>query len=161
MAYLPGTRGGPHTNKPTARKHRITHATALMRRLTFDLDKYSSHDESTSYRARSVNIHNALEGIIAIRSLGGERLPAASYDLRLNLQKVLFLAIGEESRFFFVCFQHISCQMHFYQTPGGFPPHTIHREGSTVTLGWVVASNQRDPFKIHDAVAGFVDRCPT
>ena len=51
--------------------------------------------------------------------------------------------------------------MYFYQTPGRFPPHTIHREVSTVTLGWVGASNQRDPFKYHDAVAGFVDRCQT
>ena len=108
-----------------------------------------------------MSIHDGLEGIIGIRGLGGERLAAASYALRRNLQKVLFFAIGEGSRVFVVCFLHTSCQMFFYQTPGRPTPHITDRGVSTVTLGWVVAPNQRASFRFHDAVVGFVDRCQT
>jgi len=71
-----------------------------IQRSIFDLNTDATNDLPTSYRVRPVSMHNSIEGIIAIRSLGGERLPAASYGLRLNLQKVQFFAIGEESRVF-------------------------------------------------------------
>ena len=68
---------------------------------------------------------------------------------------------SEGSKVFVVCFQHISCQMFFYETPGRRPPHAIDGGVRTVTLGWVRGPNQRDPLRVHDALVGFVDRCRT
>ena len=45
--------------------------------------------------------------------------------------------------------------MLFYQTP---TPHITDRGVSTVTLVWVGDPNQLIPFRLHDAVVGFVDR---
>ena len=47
------------------------------------------------------------------------------------------------------------------QTPGRRPPHIIGRRVNTVSLGWVGAPNKRAPFRLHDAVIGFVDQCMT
>ena len=52
-----------------------------------------------------------------------------------------------------------TAQMSLYQTPGRRPPPFTGRFVSTVTRGWVGASNERAPFRFHDAVVGFVDRC--
>ena len=53
--------------------------------------------------------------------------------------------------------------MLLYQTPGRRPPRitgrVVGRVVNTVTRGWVGAPNERGPFRIHDAVVGFVDRC--
>ena len=39
------------------------------------------------------------------------------------------------------------------------PPHDTGHGVKTLTLGWVVAQTERTPFRIHDAVLNFVDRC--
>ena len=72
----------------------------LTPRKTFDLDIKSTHGQPASCRARSMNVNDGREDIRWIRGLGGERLPAASYTFLPNLEKCLFFAIGEESRFF-------------------------------------------------------------
>ena len=89
----------------------------------------------------------------------GERLLAASYALPPNLKKGLFFAIGEGLRIFVVCFLHSREQIFLYQTPGRRPPRITGRAVNTVTRGWVGTPNERAPFRFHDAVVGFVDRC--
>ena len=101
---------------------------------------------------------DGLEDIRWIRGLRGEMLPAASYALLPNLKKGVFFAIGEGSIFFFVCFLHTRGQMLLCQTHGRRLPRITVRVVHTVTRGWVGASNERAPFRIHDAVIGFVDR---
>ena len=76
-----------------------------------------------------------------------------------NLKNSLFLAIGEGSRFFVVGLLQTSAQMFFHQTPGQPTPHITDRGMSTVTLGWVGDLPQRLPFRFHDGVVIFVDRC--
>ena len=71
----------------------------------------------------------------------------------------VFLEISEMSRFGVVCFLHTSGRMFFYQMPDRPAPRITDQGMSTVTLGWVGAINQRDPFRAHDGVVGFVDRC--
>ena len=58
-----------------------------------------------------------------------------------------------------VCFPHTSDQKFLHQTPGRCPPRITGRFVNTVTRGWVGAPSERAPFRIHDAVVGFVDRC--
>ena len=94
----------------------------LTRRLGFDLDIEATHDQPGSFRARPANVDDGLEDIRWIRGLGGEKLPAASYDLLPNLKRGLFFAIGEGSRIFVTCFLHSSAQMCSYQTAGRHPP---------------------------------------
>ena len=98
-----------------------------------------------------------LEDIRWIRGLGGERLPTALFSQ--TQEKVYFFAIGEGSRFFAVRFLLTRRQMFLYQTPGRCPPRITGRVVNTVTRGWLGAPNDRAPFRIHDAVVGFVDRC--
>ena len=74
-------------------------------------------------------------------------------------EKVYFFAVGEGSRIFVVCFLHTSRQMFLYQTPGRRPPRITGRVVTTVTRGWIGAPDEHAPFKFHDAVVGFVDRC--
>ena len=83
----------------------------------------------------------------------------ASNALLPNLKKGLFFAIGEGSRIFVAFFLHSSAQMCLYQTPGRRPPPITGRFVNTVTRGWVGAPNGRAPFRFHDTVVGFVDRC--
>ena len=71
----------------------------LTRRQAFDLDIGATHGQPGSCRARPVNV-DGLEDIRWIRGLGGEKLPAASNAPLSNLEKGLFFAIGEGSRFF-------------------------------------------------------------
>ena len=40
----------------------------------------------------------------------------------------------------------------FHHTLGQRPPHTTDHCVNTVTLGWVGTLNERNPFRIHDAV---------
>ena len=61
-----------------------------MRRWTFDLDIELTHGRPASYWARPVNVDDALEVIIWIRCLEGERLSTASNALRLNLNILFF-----------------------------------------------------------------------
>ena len=60
-----------------------------------------------------MSVNDGLEGIKGIRGLGGERLAAAFYVLRQNIQEVLFCADAEESRVFLVCFLRTSFQIRF------------------------------------------------
>ena len=83
-----------------------------------------------------MNVDDVLEDIRWIRSLGGEKLPAASNALL-----------------------HSSAQMCLYQTPGRRPPPITGLFVNTVTRGWVGAPNGRAPFRFHGAVIVFVDRC--
>ena len=106
-----------------------------------------------------MNVDDGLEDIRRIRSLGGEKLPAASYALFPNLKKGVFFPIGEGSSIFVACFLHSSAQMRLYQTSGRRPPPITSRFANTVTRGWVGAPNERAPFRFHGAVVGFVDRC--
>ena len=55
-----------------------------------------------------MNADDGLEDIRWIRALGGESLPVTSYALLKNLKNPIFFAMGEGSRFFVVCFLHIS-----------------------------------------------------
>ena len=127
-------------------------------RWTFDLDIESTHGQPASCWARPMNVDDGLEYIRWIRGLGGDKLPAASYALLPNLKKWLFIAIGEESRLFVVCLLHMSAQMCLYQTHGRCPPRITGRVVNTVIRGWVGAPNERAPFRLHDAVVGFVNR---
>ena len=102
-----------------------------------------------------MNVDDGLDDIRRIRSLGGEKLPAASYALLPNL-KCLFFAIGEGSRIFVACFLHSSAQMYSYQTRR---PSITGRFENAMTRGWAGAPNERAPFRFHGAVVGFVDRC--
>ena len=74
-------------------------------------------------------------------------------------EKNLFFAIRDGSRNCVIYFVHTSGQLLFYHTPGQRPPYVTGYCVNTVTLGWVGAPNERTPFKFHDAVVGFVDRC--
>ena len=49
--------------------------------------------------------------------------------------------------------------MCLYQTPGRRPPRITGRVVNAVTRGFVGAPSERAPFRFHDAVVGFVDRC--
>ena len=49
--------------------------------------------------------------------------------------------------------------MFLYQTPGQRPPCITGHFVNAVTRGWVGAPSERAPFRIHDVVVGFVDRC--
>ena len=72
-----------------------------------------------------MNVDAGLEDITPIRGLGGEKLPAASYDLLPDLKKGLFFAIEEGSRNFAAFF--------YQQRPNMFvsdarpAPATCHR----------------------------------
>ena len=46
----------------------------------------------------------------------------------------------------------------FSQTLGRRPTHITGRRVNTVSLGWVGATNERAPFRVHDAVIGFDDQ---
>ena len=76
-----------------------------------------------------------------------------------NLKNGRFLAVGEGSIFFVVCFPQTSTKIFFYLTPGQPTPHLTDRGVSTVTLGWVGDPSQRVSFRFHHGVVGFVDRC--
>ena len=83
-------------------------------------------------------------------------MPVMSYAFCPNLKKCLIFAIGEESRIFFICFLYKSGQ-----TPGRCPPQITGLRVNSVTLRWVGAPNERAPFRVHDAIASFADRCLT
>ena len=130
----------------------------LTRRYAFDLDIGATRGQPASCRARPVNLDDGLEDIRWIRGLGGEKLPAASNALLSNLKKGLFFAIAEGSRIlspvFYtaapkrVCIRRLADARHL-------SPVVLW----TLTRGWVGAPNERAPFRFHDAVIGFVDRC--
>ena len=74
-----------------------------------------------------------------------------------NPKKGIFFAVGEGS-IICVCFLHTSGQVFSYQTPGRRSPCITGRGVNTVIRGWIGAPNERAPFRINDAVVGFVDR---
>ena len=107
-----------------------------------------------------MNVDDDLEDIRWIRGLGDETLPTASYALLPNLKKGLLFAIGEWSRFLVVCFLLTSDQVFGYHTPRRRPPRITGRVVNTATRGWVGATNERAPFRFHDAVVGLsIDVC--
>ena len=59
----------------------------LVRRSTLDLNIDSTHGQPARCPARPTNIDDGLEDIRWIHGLGGESLPAASYDILPNLKK--------------------------------------------------------------------------
>ena len=131
----------------------------LVRRSTLYLNIDAAHGQPTRCPARPTSINDGLEDIRWIHRLGGESLPAVSYGILPNLKKKLFFAIRDGWRSFVFCFVQTSGQMFFYHTPGQLPPHDTGHGVKTMTLGWVGAPNERTPFRIHDAIVGFVDRC--
>ena len=74
-------------------------------------------------------------------------------------EKALFFAIGKGSRIVVLCFLHISAQMCLCQMSGRRPPRITGRVVTIAARGWAGAPNERAPFRFHDAVVGFVDRC--
>ena len=58
-----------------------------------------------------------------------------SYALCPNLEKVIFFAIANGSRFFVVCFVYNTGQTFFCQTPGRHPPHITGLRVISVTWG--------------------------
>ena len=106
-----------------------------------------------------MNADDGLEDIRWIRGLGGERLPAVSYALLPNPRKGIYFAIGEGPKLFVLCFLHIIARMRLYQTPDRRPSRITGRVVNAATRGWIEAPNERAPFRFHDAVLGFVDRC--
>ena len=121
----------------------------------------SIHGQPASCRARPVNVDGGLEDVMWTRGIGSETLPAASYDPHQTLNIRLFFAIGERSIICVFCFLHTSRLMFFSSDawPGHRPPHITGRRVDTVTPGWVGAPNERAPFRFHNAIVGFVDRC--
>ena len=73
----------------------------------------------------------------------------------------MIFSIGERSRLLIACFLYSRGQMFFSQTPGRRPPHITGLRVNSVTLPWVRAPNERAPFRVHDAIASFADRCLT
>ena len=71
----------------------------LTRRQAFDLDIESTHGQPASCRASPVDVDDGLEDIRWIRGLRGEKLPAASYALLLNLKKGPFLPSERDREF--------------------------------------------------------------
>ena len=107
------------------------------RRSTFDLDIESTHGKPATCRARPMNVNDGLEDIRWIRALGGERLPAASYALSLNLKKTVMFCHrrGIDTFWRLFCFLHTSGHRLLYQTPGRRPPRITGRVVNTVTRG--------------------------
>ena len=100
------------------------------------------------------------EDIRWIHSGGGESLPAASHGLSPKPgKKKLFFAIRDESRKFVICFVHTSGHLFFLSHAWPAPAACHGYCVNTVTLAWVGAPNKRTPFRIHDSVVGYVDRC--
>ena len=127
-------------------------------RYTFDLDIEPTRGQPASCRARTVNTDDHLENSMRIHPVRGERLPAASYALCSNVKNVSFLP-SQRTRFFAVYFYTRAAKCCFSQTPDRRPPHiTGRRVNTAVSLGWVGAPNERAPFRVHDAVIGFVDK---
>ena len=106
----------------------------------FDLHIESTHRQPASCRARPVNVDDGPEDIRCIRVLGGEKLPAASYSLLLNLKKSSIFPRGDGSRIFVACFLHSSAQTCLYQTPGRRPPRItgrfVNTAVTTVQISW-------------------------
>ena len=74
---------------------------------------------------------------------------------RIEIFRHLF-SIRQRPNVFF-----LRCLAGARQMPGRRPPHITGLHVSTVTLGWVGAPNERSPFRFHDAIADFPDRCLT
>ena len=75
-----------------------------------------------------------------------------------NLKKKLFFATRDGSVFFVICFCAYQRPIMFLSYALGLP-HIADYCVNAVILGWVGAPNERTPFRIHDVVVGFVDRC--
>ena len=80
----------------------------------------------------------------------------------LNRAKISILCHQRGIEIFAVCFLYTSGQTFFFsQTPDRRPPHITGRHGNIVSLGWVGPLNKRAPFRVYDAVLGFIDQCLT
>ena len=140
--------------KLSARWSRTSHATIDLR------SRHRINPRPTALcRARPMKVDDGLDDIMGICGLGRGRLPAASYALFQPDKRGIIFAIGEGAIAFVICFLHISNQMCLYQTPSRRLPRITDRVVNTVTRGWVADPNERAPFRFHDAVVGFVDRC--
>ena len=106
-----------------------------------------------------MSVDGGLKDVRWIRGLGGKRLLATSHALLPKPEKRYIFCHWRGIDNFLVCFLYTSGQIFLYQTPGRRPPHITGHVVNAVTRGWVGASNGRAPFRFHDAVFGFVDRC--
>ena len=74
-------------------------------------------------------------------------------------KKKLCFAVRDGWSIFVSCFVHTSGQLFFIIRLVTLPPHDAGHGVKKMAVGWVGAPNERTPFKIHDAVVGFVERC--
>ena len=82
------------------------------------------------------------------RGVGGERLPFAQTCKNLNFCRQRGILI------FCRLFSIHERRNVFLKRP----THITGRRVNTVSLGWVGATNERAPFRVHDAVIGFDDQ---
>ena len=130
------------------------------RRYTFDLDIESTHVQPASCRATPVDDH--LEKSMRIHGVGGREVARGFLRTLLNRAKISILCHQRGIEIFAVCFLYTSGQTFFFsQTPDRRPPHITGRHGNIVSLGWVGPLNKRAPFRVYDAVLGFIDQCLT
>ena len=87
-----------------------------------------------------MNVDDDPEDIRWIRVLGGDRLPAASNSLLLNLKKSYSFYHRRGSSIFVACVIHSSAQISLYQTPGRRPPRItgrfVNTAVTTVQISW-------------------------
>ena len=133
----------------------------LMWRQTLDLGINSTHGQPVSCRARPMNVDDGLDHIRWIRGLGVERLPVASYILLPNREKGLFVCNRRKISSLCRLFSTHRPRTSVFVSKAWPAPTSYYRPCGEhfVTRGWVRAPNEGPPFVIHDAVAGFVDRC--
>ena len=106
-----------------------------------------------------MNVDVYLDDIRWIRGLAGERLSSASYNFLPDEEKGLYFPRGEISTICAVCYPPTDRgQVFLNQTPGRPPPRICGRGVNNVIRKWVGAPIERPPFRIHDAVVGFIDR---
>ena len=98
-----------------------------------------------------MNIDNHLENRMWFDGVGGERLPFAQTCKNLHF-------CHQRDREFLSSVYRTRAAKCFSQTLGRRPPHITGRRVNTVSLGWVGATNERAPFRVHDAVIGFDDQ---
>ena len=99
--------------------------------------RYRINPRSTRFcSARPVNIDD-LQSRMWVHGLGGERLPATSYALSLNVKKMPIFCHRRGIKVFcrlFYIHQRLNV---FSQTPGRHPPHITGLRVNSVTIGWV------------------------
>ena len=135
----------------------------LVRRIqTFDLDIDSAHGQPAWCRARPTSVDDGLEDIVCTHDLliGGEsfcrRRPTVFYP---HLKKYYFLPLDTDREILssVLCRPAVnSFSLYAWPAPATITGHCVN---TWPYVAWVGAPNERTPFRFHDAVVGFVDRC--